>query len=84
VNTPLDVEGNDEHAPYFFFSTISPPFSVSMRLDFQCTAHALFPKRLSNIAKVSVTLFPRFVHNLMLCFGRIHREIARGQIHDSK
>jgi hypothetical protein len=36
------------------------------------------------IAKVSVAPFPRFAQNLMLFLCRIHREIASGQIHDSK
>jgi hypothetical protein len=32
----------------------------------------------------SCALFTRFAHNLMLFLCRIHREIASGQIHDSK
>jgi hypothetical protein len=36
------------------------------------------------IANVSVALFPRFAQNLVLFLCRTHREIASGQINDSK
>jgi hypothetical protein len=53
-------------------------FSVSINLDSRFTAHAFFP------ARVPVVLVPKFTQYLMPFLCWIHREIASGQIHDSK
>jgi hypothetical protein len=45
VNNPLDVKENDEHAPDFALH-LSRLVSVSVSLDFPCSAHAFFPERL--------------------------------------
>jgi hypothetical protein len=69
-----------------FFTWLS--FSVSpepsMPFKHPCTAHAFFPERLSNHCQDLCRTFPKFAQNLMLLLCRIHREIASGQIHDSK
>jgi hypothetical protein len=55
-------------------------------LDIPCTAHAVFPERCLIIARVSVSLSPRFAHKLMLFLRRIYEynEMAPGEIYDSK
>jgi hypothetical protein len=59
-------------------------FSISMSLNFPCTAHASSPKACLIIARVSIALFPRLTHSLMLFLCQVRREIASGQIHNSK
>jgi hypothetical protein len=46
LNSYLDVKENDEDAVDFAFHL--SPFSVSVSLNFPCTAHAFFPERLFN------------------------------------
>jgi hypothetical protein len=46
VNNPLDMKENDEHAHEFALD-LPRLLSVSVSLDFPCTAHAFFPERLS-------------------------------------
>jgi hypothetical protein len=64
------------HPPHLFHSRLS--------LEFPCMAHASSPNACLIIARVSVALFLRFAHCLMLFLCQIHREIASGRIHDSK
>jgi hypothetical protein len=47
VNNPLGIKANYEHA-YDFALHLSRIFTVSVSLDFPWTAHAFFPRRLSN------------------------------------
>jgi hypothetical protein len=46
VNNPLDAKENDGQAVDFVLH-LSRFFSVSVSLDFPCTARAFFPERLS-------------------------------------
>jgi hypothetical protein len=55
-------------------------FSVSVRLDFPCTAHAFFLERLSNHCQGLHRTSSETARNLMLFLCRIHHEIASGQI----
>jgi hypothetical protein len=78
-----DVKENDEHALGFalYHSCLLWfwwvwTFCVQLMLS--------FPKTCLIIARVSVTLFPRFAQNLMLFLCWVHCEIASGQMHDSK
>jgi hypothetical protein len=82
VNNSLEIKGNDEHALDFAFH-----LSRLFRPRCVWTSGVLLvlssPKACLIIVRASVALFQRFVQNLMfLC--RIYREIASGQIHDSK
>jgi hypothetical protein len=70
----FDVNENDEHALDFAHHLFSP-FFASVSLDFLCMAYASFPEHLSNHARVSAALFPRFAQNLILFLCQIHRQI---------
>jgi hypothetical protein len=83
MNNPLTVKENDDHALYFDLN-LSRPFPISVSLNFPYTAHAVFPERSSNHCQSLHRTFPRFVKKLMLFVCRINREIASGQIRDSK
>jgi hypothetical protein len=83
INNPLYVKENDEHAPdfplqlsRFFHSRWVWTFCVRLMLSSQNACLI--------IARVSAAFLPRFAQNFMLFLCRIHREIASGQIHDSK
>jgi hypothetical protein len=67
-----------------FMSFTCLAFSISVSSDFPCTAHAFFPKHLSDHCQSLHCTFLRFAQNLMLFLCRIHCEITPGQIHDSK
>jgi hypothetical protein len=57
ANNPFDVKANDEHAVDFAFRLFRL-FSVSVSLDFPCTAHAFFTERLSkSFSGLRLTLF---------------------------
>jgi hypothetical protein len=49
VKNPLDAKVNDEHA--LGFALHLSRFSVSVSLNFSCTAYVFFPERLSNHCK---------------------------------
>jgi hypothetical protein len=68
-------------ACFWLFSSPVSPFSVSESFDFPCMAHTFFPERLSNHCQ---GLRRSFSQNLLLILCRIHRDIASGQIQDSK
>jgi hypothetical protein len=59
-------------------------FSVSVNIDFPCTAHIFFPEHLSSHYQGLLRTFFEICTKLMLFLYRIHREISSGQMHDSK
>jgi hypothetical protein len=82
-----------EHSPWYrrklcvcswLCSSPVLPSSVSVSLDFPCTAHAILPERLSNHSQGLHCTFPGFAQNLILFLCWIHHEITSGQIHDSR
>jgi hypothetical protein len=86
VNNPLDVKENYKHALDFalhLFAFLVCP-KPSMPFQHQCMAHASFPEHLLIIARASITPFPRNAQNLMHTHCWFYREIASGQIQDSK
>jgi hypothetical protein len=77
------VNENDEHTFEFDLQMshlLRPGWVWAFRVRLMLSS----PNACLIIASVSVPHFPRFAHNLMLFFCRIHREIASSQIHDSK
>jgi hypothetical protein len=78
VNNP-DVKENDEHALDFALH-LSRLFGLG---EFPRTAPAFF-SGLSNHCQGLRRTFPRFAKSLTLFLCQFHREIALGQMHDSK
>jgi hypothetical protein len=77
------LKENDEHALGFVFHLFLP-LSVSLNLDFPCTAHAFFSERLTRHFQCLSRTFPRFAQKLMLLLCRIDSEIASGEMNGSK
>jgi hypothetical protein len=73
---PSDVKENDEHVLDLRFASLSF-FGLGELVLYS-------PNSCLIIARVFASLSPKFAQNLMLLLCRIHREIASGQIHDSK
>jgi hypothetical protein len=83
VDSPLDVKRNDYLALDFALH-MSRLLSVSVSLDFRVRLMLSSTNTCLIISRVLVSLSPRFAENLTLFLCQIRREIASGQIHDSK
>jgi hypothetical protein len=87
VNNLLDVKENWGRA-FDFALHMSLPFSLSaisgFSIQISVSSHVSAPNACLIITRAFVALFPRFSQNLMHTGCRIHREIASGQVYDSK
>jgi hypothetical protein len=83
VKNPLDVKENDEHA-LAFAPHLSRLFQSWLVWTFRAWLTLSSLNACKIIARVCVTIFPRFAQNLMLFVCRTHRKIAIRPDKDSK
>jgi hypothetical protein len=83
VNNLLDVKENYENAVGFTLQ-LSRHFRSRWVTTFRIGIMPPSPNACLIIARVTVSLFPKFVQNLMLFLCRIRSVIASGQMNDSK
>jgi hypothetical protein len=87
VNIPLDAKENDEHVLDF---ALHPSRLSQSAMNPACHSDTLMRLTLSSptacliIARVSVSLFPKFAQSSVLLHCQILREIALGQINCRK
>jgi hypothetical protein len=74
LNNPLDVNENVEHALDFALHLTF--LLVLVSLDFQCTAHAFIPERLSNHCQGLICTFSKICTKFAAIADGIPREIA--------